>query len=145
MAERCLRRAYRIGSHDPARTDSRTPFGDRTCLLPRPCIHAPHFQCACNCDESRNHSRVRAYLAMATPPVLSGHNRNLIRGCHGCRRGRSRYRSRYSRTPTISKSLRVGYKGPSTVLYGCTLSVKLTEDRSPTSSTSPSSSATRAP
>lgn len=32
--------------------------------------------------------------------------------------------------PTISKTVRIGYKGPSSVLYDCTLSVKLLEDRS---------------
>lgn len=33
--------------------------------------------------------------------------------------------------PTNSKTVRIGYKGPSSVLYHCTLSVKLSEDRSP--------------
>jgi len=136
VAKRCLRRAYRIRSHDPART----PFEDQRVSSLSVSTHLYHiFNVQLRWISQSQRGVCLFGNGHVVGPLWAQPESNLR--VSRCRRGRSCYLT----TPTISKSLRVGYKGPSTVLYGCTLSVKLTEDHSPTSCTSPSSPATRTP
>lgn len=75
-------RVYRIGSHDPIQSDSRTPFGDRVAECPRT------FATFSMCTQLQEilQSQWDACLfgnAMAMSSVLPRHSRNLIRGCRG--------------------------------------------------------------